>query len=74
MSDLMQSDFHDELPWNKTHCNVVKRTGCYNLSRTDEIIRNIENVVEMALINIPKNVILNLSLVKTRAEEKAALI
>lgn len=51
----------------------MKQTGCYNLSRTDEIIRNIENVVEMALINIPKNVILKLSLVKTRAEEKAAL-
>lgn len=58
---------------HETMRNVVKQTGCYNLSKTDKVIRNIENVVEMALINIPKNVILKLSLVKTRAEEKAVL-
>lgn len=32
----------------------MKQTGCYSLSKIDEIVRKIENVVEMAVINIPK--------------------
>lgn len=45
----------------------MKQTGCYSLSRIDEIVKKNENVVEMAVINIPK-----ICDFEAQSEEKAA--